>query len=189
MTFFRTAALLACLSFPAAPQAHGVAQDDGALLQQFVAPFAIAQLEQHGGFLPFGAAMRSAGQIVALGGYDGADDEATPPPADIVRLLQADLAAGAGNGEYRATALAYDASVAIPPDGQPSDAIAIALDLQDGDSVILYLPYELRDGKVSVGAPFTRQGTATIFPVKAVPRESETASETASAMTSATASD
>ena len=176
MTFLRTAALLACLLLPATSPAHGEALDDSTLLQRFVLPFAIAQLEKHGGFLPFGAAMQASGQIVALGGYDGSDDEATPP-ADIVKLIQADLAAGASKGDYRATALAYDASVAVPPDGQPSDAIAIALDRQDGASVILFLPYALHNGKAGFGTPFTRQGTAAVFPLQAAPQDAEGASD------------
>ena len=177
MTFLRTAALLACLLLPATSPARGEALDDSTLLQRFVLPFAIAQLEKHGGFLPFGAAMQASGQIVALGGYDGSDDEATPPPADIVKLIQADLAAGASKGDYRATALAYDASVAVPPDGQPSDAIAIALDRQDGASVILFLSYALHDGKAGFGIPFTRQGTAAVFPLQAAPQDAEGASD------------
>lgn len=176
MTFLRTAALLACLLLPATSPARDEALDDSTLLQRFVLPFAIAQLEKHGGFLPFSAAMQASGQIVALGGYDRSDDEATPP-ADIVKLIQADLAAGASKGDYRATALAYDASVAVPPDGQPSDAIAIALDRQDGASVILFLPYALHDGKAGFGTPFTRQGTAAVFPLQAAPQDAEDASD------------
>ena len=166
MSPLRTAALLACLLSPAAAHTHTDAPADNGRLQDFVMPFAIGQLEKRGEFMPFGAAMLPTGQIVAIGGYDGEEEDGAPLPADIIKLIQDALAQGAADGEYKATALVYDATVPLPSSGKQSDAIAVALDHRDGYSVMTFLPYELRGKEVRMGTPFTRQGTATVFQQK-----------------------
>jgi hypothetical protein len=135
-------------------------KEDTEALLQFVAPFAEQQLGKHGEFLPFGAGMTATGEIVATGAGNG--DE-TPLPADIIAMMQEFHAGSAAAGKFRATALVYDASVPLPSSSQTSDAIAIALDHEDGYSVVTFLPYTLVDGKLHRGPAFTRPGTASVF--------------------------
>ncbi|KHA75891.1 hypothetical protein JAB1_30320 [Janthinobacterium sp. MP5059B] len=156
----RTVTLLAVLCFSATAQAQSQAQRDTEYLQEFVVPLAKLQLEKQGHFLPLGAALKQADKFVLMPASTAA---MSLLPADIIKLIQEALVQGAVDGEYKTTALVYDATVPLPSSGKQSDAIAVALDHRDGYSIITFLPYELRGKKVHMGTPFTRQGTATVF--------------------------
>ena len=159
----RTATLLAVLSFSATALAQTQAQRDAEYLQEFVAPLAKIQLEKQGHFLPLGAALKQSDKFVLM---PLSTSTSGLLPTDIIKLIQEALAQGASDGEYKTTALAYDATVPLPSSGKQSDAIAVALDHRDGYSVITFLPYELRGKEVHMGTPFTRQGTASVFKQK-----------------------
>ena len=160
---FRTAILLASLFFPVTAQAQSQAQRDAEYLQEFIVPLAQMQLERTGEFLPIAAALKPSDKFVLIPVLPSM----TPlMPVDIIRHLQVVLAREAANGNYKTTALVYDATVPLPSSGKPSDAIAVALDHQDGYSVITFLPYELHGKKLQMGTPFTQQGTASVFQKK-----------------------
>jgi len=157
---FHTACLLATALFSATAQAQSQAQRDAEYLQAFIVPFAKVQLEQRGQFLPLGAALKQTDNFVLMPVSRSAPGLL---PADIIQQIQQALEQGAADGDYKTTALVYDATVPLPASGKPSDAIAVALDHRDGYSVITFLPYELRGKEVHMGTPFTRQGTSTVF--------------------------
>ena len=159
----RTAALLAILCLSATAQAQSQAQRDAEYLQAFVTPLARIQLEKQGHFLPFGAALQQTDKFVLMPVSTGTGGLL---PADLIKQIQEALAQGAADGEYKTTALVYDATVPLPSSGKQSDAIAVALDHRDGYSVITFLPYTLRGKEVHMGTPFTLRGTATVFKQK-----------------------
>ena len=159
----RTVTLLAALCFSATTQAQSQAQRDADYLQAFVVPLVKLQLERQGHFLPLGAALKQTDKFVLM---PSSAADTSLMPADIIKLLQEALVQGAADGEYKATALVYDATAPLPVSGKPSDAIAVALDHRDGYSVITVLPYELCGKEVHMGTPFTHQGTAAVFKQK-----------------------
>ncbi|MGZ5906292.1 MAG: hypothetical protein ACXWKQ_13160 [Reyranella sp.] len=118
-------------------------------------------LSSHGGFLPFGGAMRSSGELVSVGTYAG---EAPTQSTELIRLLKASFIDAARKGEFKATALVYDVRVALPSTRQKSDAVAVSLNHRDGYSVIAILPYKIDSGKLIIGSAFTQEGEADIFP-------------------------
>jgi hypothetical protein len=98
----------------------------------FVLQFAKQMLTTHGEFIPFGAAMRPDGQLVAIGGYDGNEH---PQSVDVIALMKDGFIAVSRKGEYKATAIVYDARVKLPSTEEKSDAIAVSLNHRDNYSV------------------------------------------------------
>lgn len=97
-----------------------------------VLPFAQQMLTAHGEFYPFGGAMRPDGQLVAIAGYDGSEH---PPSVDLITLMKDGFIAAARKGEYKATAMVYDARVKLPSTEEKPDAIAVSLNHRDNYSV------------------------------------------------------
>lgn len=123
-------------------------------------PFAEKMLTQHGEFFPYGGALNAKGEYTEIGAYDGDEH---PASNDVINLLKRGFIQGAKSGDYRATALVYDVKVSLPNSQDKSDALAVALDHKDSYSVVVYLPYKLKDGKLTYGQIFAEKGKADIF--------------------------
>ena len=130
-------------------------------LMNAVLPFAEQMLKKEGEFFPFGGALKNTGQVVSIAGYDGRE---RPPSMDIIRLLKHSFIAGAKSGNFNATALVYDVRILVPTTGKKSDAIAVSLNHKSNYSVIVYYPYELKEGALKYGEVFAQKGESDIFP-------------------------
>jgi hypothetical protein len=126
-------------------------------------PFAEQMLQKHGEFFPYGSALKGNGEIVSVAGYDGRE---LPPSNDIIRLLKQGFVQGAKSGEYKASALVYDVKVTLPSSGQKSDAIAVSLNHRESYSVVVFFPYQLKNGKLTHGEVFAQKGEADVFSSK-----------------------
>ncbi|MFT3885600.1 MAG: hypothetical protein QM724_09265 [Flavobacteriales bacterium] len=135
------------------------AKEECEALLNYVLPFAEKFLQEQGEFFPFGAVMKTNREMVSVAGHDGREQ---PPSDDVIRILKEGFIEGAKNGSYRATALAYDVRITAPA-GEKQDAIAIALDHPREYSVIVYFPYRMVDGILSIGEPMANNGTGGIF--------------------------
>jgi hypothetical protein len=135
-------------------------RDECEYLMNSVLPFAEQMLLKHGEFYPYGAALTADGKVAGVGVYDGREH---PPSNDVITLLKEAFIQGAKSGEYTATALIYDVRVILPSSGKKSDAIAISLNHQDGYSLIVMLPYEIKQGRIQFGETFAQKGEADIF--------------------------
>ncbi len=129
-------------------------------LMNAVLPFAESTLLKHGEFFPFGGALTANGQIARVGVYDGREQ---PPSNDVILLLKQAFLQGAKCGEYKATALVYDVRVTLPSSDKKSDAIAVSLNHRDDYSVIIFFPYEIKEGRLQFGEVFAQKGEADIF--------------------------
>jgi|SRR5215472_12217371 len=136
------------------------AQADCEVLMKSVVGFAERMLTTHGGFIPFGGAMRPDGQIVPVAGHDASE---RPQSSDIIALMKKGLVASAQKGEYKATAVVCDVRVDVPSTGEKSDAIAVSLNHRDNYSIVVFFPYRIDNGKLIPGAAFARNGEADIF--------------------------
>jgi hypothetical protein len=152
--------LLSLLGFNVNAQSSGSAKGECEEIMNALIPFAQQMLEKYGEFFPFGGTMNSNGEIAQTAGYDGRE---RPPSADIINLLNDGFRSGARSGQYKATALVYDVRVVLPSTGQTSDAVAVALDHRDNYSVVVYFPYQIKDGKVAFGDLFAVKGEASVF--------------------------
>ena len=135
-------------------------KDEAQQLMDNVLPFAEQMLNEHGEFIPYGGAMTSSGEIVSVAGTDG---EEQPKSTDIIQLLQDGFKKEAQAGNYKATAIVYDVRVRSPETGDPSDAIAVALDHKSGYSVVVLLPYTLENGQLKYGAISAQAGENSVF--------------------------
>jgi hypothetical protein len=129
-------------------------------LMNSVLPFAKQMLTTHGEFFPFGGAMRPDGQLVSIAGYDGNQH---PPSVDVIALMKNGFIAAARKGEYKATAIVYDARVKVPSTEEKSDAIAVSLNHRDNYSVKVLFPYKIDSRKLILGTAFAQKGEADIF--------------------------
>ena len=123
-------------------------------------PLAKKLLQEHGEFFPFGLALTGKGQVVTVAAHDGPEN---PTSEDVIRQLKQTFVAQAKAGEYRATALVYDAQVQSATKGMKTDAIAVALDHRDNYSVVVLLPYRREGGKVTLGDMLAQRGAGEIF--------------------------
>jgi hypothetical protein len=130
-------------------------------LLQATLPFAHQCLQRYGEFYPFGAVMTAAGEVVLVGGTADSD---MPLSADVIERLRDGFIQGATRGEYAATALVYDSRLKLAPDASKSDAITICLDHCDDYSVVIYYPYHLDNGQLTLDDCIQQHGAFAIFP-------------------------
>jgi hypothetical protein len=117
-------------------------------------------IAKQGEFFPFGATMDRSGEIAMAGGYLGIEDS---PAAEVIALLKEGFHAGALTGEYRVTAIAYAVTFQLPAATSKSDAVAVNIDHEEGNSVIVCFPYTVSAGAVKLGEAFAQEGTYEIF--------------------------
>jgi hypothetical protein len=132
-------------------------------LMSSVLPFAKKMLDENGEFYPYGAAMRADKGIISVANYDGQEH---PQSVDVIDGLKKIFVAGGTSGEFMATALISDVRVTLPSDNTKSDAISVSLDHREGYSVVVFFPYKLEKGVVTVGTVFAQKGKGDIFPAK-----------------------
>ena len=136
------------------------AQAEAEELVNAVLPHAENMLIAHGEFFPFGGAMTLDGDIAELA--IGEEHRDSPIEA-IVDALKEKLRSGADSNTYRATALVFPVRAELPGAEDECDAVAIALDHRANFSVVLMIPYALKDGGVEFGEAFAQQGEREIF--------------------------
>lgn len=135
-------------------------KEESEVLLNEVLPFAEQQLQKHGEFFPFAAAMLTNGQIRMLATYDGDEH---PESQKVIDDTEKVFIQGAKNGEYRATALAYMVTVSNPDTGEKEDAICVNLDHQGDYSVRVSFPYSLSKKEIQFFAPTASKGESKIF--------------------------
>ena len=100
-------------------------------LLNFVLPFAQEMLAKRGAFYPFGATMKSDGQINQSAAYTGAEFPESP---QLIDLLMGASRAPASKGEVRATPLCFDARAVTQKRSKASNRFLTAMD--SGNSIV-----------------------------------------------------
>lgn len=136
------------------------AQTEAEELVSVVLPHAEGQLIAHGEFFPFGGAMTMDGDIAELA---VGEEHRDSPLEAIVDALKMQLRSGADSNAYRATALVFPIRAELPGGSGEADAVAISLDHQANFSVVLFIPYVLKEGAVEFGEAVAQQGENDIF--------------------------
>ena len=137
----------------------GAKAETEALLNELV-HFAQELLIKHGEFYPFGAIMDLGGGIIPQSSYPGGEH---PKSQEVIDLLREGMRAQAAAGDIKAAAIAYDVRLGAGNPAGMSDAIAVALDHREGESVIVAVPYRLQDGELEIGELFAEPGSHEIF--------------------------
>ena len=123
------------------------AQQETQELMNAVLPMAEKMLTGQGYFYPYGGAMTPAGDIIDIVSHIETDK---PSASDMIAVLQDKLVGSAVNKDFKATALVYD-------------SIAINLDHELGYSVVVFVPYTVEEGKVSLGELTIQAGDKSVF--------------------------
>src|SRR5262245_13385837 len=101
--------------------------------------FAQQMLAKQGTFFPFGASMRSDGEIAMAAGYI---DERGSELVEIIDLIVQGFQQEAAIVAIRAAGICIDMRI-VPPGGtEKTDAICVQLEHGEGDCVDVYLPYK-----------------------------------------------
>jgi hypothetical protein len=87
-------------------------------------------------FFPFGAAVRTAGEVTAHATYDGNE---TPPSEEVIASLVQAFQGEARAGKIRATGICYDGR--IMQDGKKADAVILSLEHVSGNASKTCVPY------------------------------------------------
>jgi hypothetical protein len=130
-------------------------------LLNWLFPLAEELLEESAQFFPFGGAMTADGAMVSVTGHDEGEE---PAPADLVGLIKAAFIEGAARGAFKATALVYDARVALSDTEDASQAIAAELNHRGRYSVTVLFPYRIDSGTLVIDEPDAELGGYDIFP-------------------------
>ena len=132
--------------------------DDLDALLDHLLHLALEQLEADGDFHPFAAAIGSDGELRIVD-PEPESEEATPE--EIVEQLAADLAAAAGRGEIRASAIC--ANVTLPNEAGEAQAALVQLEHREDDPVDIALPYELHGDHLHTGELVSGIGKRRVF--------------------------
>ena len=122
--------------------------------------FGEQMLERRGDFFPYGGAMKTNGEIISVVEYDGSDQ---PPSQNVIDQLRNNFSLAAKEGKYKATGIFFDVRIIPPYSAKKTDAIAVALDHKENYSIIVFLPYTLKNSKVEFGELFIKTGAHDIF--------------------------
>ncbi|MBV7266082.1 hypothetical protein [Erythrobacter ani] len=111
-------------------------------------------------FCPYGAAISISGDLVSVSAV-GIDD--VTRPSEMRQWLIDHMREQAQAGQYRATAVFYDSKTVSHDDNSSSDAIAIELDHVDGYPVLIFEPYQVKDGHLDYANLGMCEGQTSIF--------------------------
>ena len=134
------------------------ADDLDALLDHLL-HHALEQLEDEGDFQPFAAAIDTDGELRTV---DVEPESEEPTPQEIVEQLALSLAAAAGRGEIRASAIC--ANVTLPSEAGEAEAALVQLEHREDDPVDIALPYELHGDHLHTGELVSGVGKRRVFP-------------------------
>lgn len=117
------------------PEATNSRADMNELLDPLI-EFAKEMLKKNGEFYPFGNFMTTDGKIELMAAMDGDHPDSTA----LIDLLAAACRQKADEESIRAAALCYDVRWR-GENGQPTDAIAVAIEHRDADPITVIVPY------------------------------------------------
>lgn len=123
-------------------------------------PFAEKLLSEHGEFFPYGMALDSSGKVIAVSINSTTEQ---PSSKEVIESLLRAFKVGANNGQYKATALVYDASITLSDSGRKSDAIAVNIEHSNGYAATFYTTYKLQGKKLILDETFSERSEQKVF--------------------------
>jgi len=122
--------------------------------------FAQKELERHGEFYPFAAAMGTDGKVVAVA---VAMAEEHPNSQQVIEALVSALKSDVTRKQYKATGVFVDTKVQPPGRNEKTDAIRAGLEHVAGYCVNVFVPYSRSSaGRVTLGESFATRHTAEV---------------------------
>lgn len=128
-------------------------QDFDTLVSRWIV-IARQMLEEQGYFHPYAAALLQNG---AIDSFSADTQEGTLDADELIEILRSGLRRDIQFHGYIASAIFYDAFVENPVSKNKTDAIAILLYHENGNSLKLYIPYQIQEKKCSFGEQLSKQ--------------------------------
>lgn len=135
-------------------------------LVNYLLPIAQKSLAQYGEFYPYAGCLTPDGEILQLGAQ--LKDVERPKSQPLIDLLYKHIRSEVEAQHCKASAIIFDVSITPSGATEKSDAIQVCLDHRDGYSAEVFFPYQLKDGQLIQGKPFSQEGAYPFFP-KATP--------------------
>lgn len=136
-----------------------VLRDEFHALVDALVPFTQFMLQQHGGFLPLGAIVKT-GEVTIMDVFERHSDISV---AAWLQHLRDTLRAQAVHADCTAVAYCADAKLTDTRDGKVFDAIQVVFEHRSGDALEAFFPYQHTDGTYEFAQPMIRMGTRTMF--------------------------
>lgn len=121
---------------------------------------ALAILQEHGEFYPFGVTTTGDGRYTLV---QARMEEERPTAVAVGTKLTAGLAHDAREKRFVTAAVVSDVQVRDPQTLLPSDAIRVHMEDREGEPLTFFLPYELVGGKITTRDILAEEGQAVIF--------------------------
>src|SRR5262245_14201684 len=130
-------------------------------VMNFLLQAAAVLLSKHGEFFPLGATMGLDEKVAAAAVDEG---EERPPSQRIIDSLLDVFRSLARKKQIKAAGIAYDVRTLPPGSTEKVDAVAVRLDHQAGNSIVVMFPYRILPSReVRFGDPFAAKGPADVF--------------------------
>ena len=117
-------------------------------------------LGKSGEFYPFGVVKTTDGELRHVHGCTESD---YPDSERVIQVLRSGLRERAISGEYRTTALVYDALLREKDSVVVTDAICCEIEDIDEQPVVCYLPYWGSGGSIKTGEMVAAEATGATF--------------------------
>ena len=124
------------------------AKEDYQKLLEFSVKFAEQQLAKNRTFFPFGATIKTMGEL-SPSGVDGLGEH--PTPQAIIEQYSEGFRRDIALGAIRATCICFDGTVQTKSMPK-SDAITCDMEHHDGSPMRIFVPYRIEaDGRITLG--------------------------------------
>jgi hypothetical protein len=139
-----------------------MAHPDLNALKNVLLPVAKRMLTEHGEFFPTGVVMNLDGEIVNCSALESGDEH--PASQAVIDVLTENLRELASRGDIRAAGICCDVRVATQEHPEKVDAVQFALEHANGESVDVFLPYDLdSSNEVRFGRMFASRRQSQFF--------------------------
>lgn len=121
---------------------------------------AIALIQEHGEYYPFGVTLDAKGELSLT---QAKLDEEKPTTEQVTQKLVRGLMAEANEGMYTTVAIVADVRLRQPGTGQFTDAIRVLMEDRESDPLDFFLPYERQGKQIVTSDIMAQEATPMIF--------------------------
>ena len=122
---------------------------------------AIALIQEHGEYYPFGVTLDDKGELSLT---QAKVDAQTPTSDEVTQKLIRGLITEASQGMYTSVAIVTDVRLRQPGTGLFTDAIRVLMEDRESDPIDFFLPYTREGKKITTTDLVAQQTQPVIFP-------------------------
>lgn len=127
---------------------------------------AIALIQEHGEYYPFGVTLDEKGELSLT---QAKVDAQTPTSDEVTQKLMRGLITDASQGMYTSVAIVAEVRLRQPGTGLFTDAIRVLMEDRESDPIDFFLPYTREGKKIVTSDIMAQQAQPFIFPKPSKP--------------------